>query len=595
MRRIQSLGGAVLAVWMSLAGVVGLIGRGMAQDNDYQLGPDSQVKPGVPRGKVTKFTHVAATNSIFPGTVRDYWVYVPAQHDGTSPAALMVFQDGGGYVGTNGSWRVPVVFDNLISRGEMPITVGVFVNPGVVPSLRGTNALPRFNRSYEYDGLGSDYADFLEEELLPEVVKQTGVVITTDPNLRAIGGASSGAICAFTAAWERPDLFRRVFSTIGTYVGLRGGNDYPTLVRKFEPRPIRVFLQDGFNDLNIYGGNWWIANQDMFSALSWAGYDVKKEWGTGGHDSKQGGAILPEAMRWLWRDAQVPIVPGHNPNSPVGQIALPGGGWQLLGQGYELPGGLATAPDGQVYFTDSRANRLYRIGHDGAVSVIRSETSGAQALAVMRDGTLVAAQPAADRLVHYNTAAGEKYLAVDTGVKDVVVASSGVTYFTDPTTRSVKMLDARGKVSEVGTGIEFPAGICLTPDQSLLLVSDVVGQFVYSFQIQTDGSLAYRQRYFHLHLPDDPRGSGADGMCVDSQGRLYVASAVGVQFCDQAGRVNGILEKPEPAAWATDVCIGGKNLEELYLTAGDKVWRRKLEVKGVLPYKNPVLPPAPRL
>lgn len=566
-----------------------------AQDNEYVLGPDSQVKPGVPRGKVTKFTHAAGAESIFPGTVRDCWVYVPAQYDGTKPAALMVFQDGGGYVGTNGAWRVPVVFDNLIARGEMPVTVGVFVNPGVVPSVRAEAALARFNRSYEYDGLGSDYADFLELELLPQVVSQTGVVLSSDPNLRAIGGASSGAICAFTAAWERPDLFRRVFSTIGTYVGLRGGNDYPTLVRKFEPRPLRVFLQDGYNDLNIYGGNWWVANQDMFSALSWAGYDVKKEWGTGGHDSKQGGAILPDAMRWLWREVGMPIVAGHNPNSPVGQLTLPGDGWQLLGQGYELPGGLATAGDGQVYFADGPANRVYRIAHDGAVSVVRSETSGAQALAVVPDGTLIAAQPEGRRLVYYTGATAERFAASDTGVKDVVVAASGITYFTDPTTRSVKMLDREGKVVGLDTGIAFPAGICLTPDQSLLLVSDMVGQFIYSFQIQSDGRLAYRQRYFHLHLMDDPRGSGADGMCVDALGRLYVASGVGVQFCDQAGRVNGILEKPEPDSWATDVCLGGKNMDELYLTAGDKVWRRKLQTKGVLPFRDPVVPPAPRL
>lgn len=592
MLRIRDIGVVLLLAGLWVAGG----GSGVrAQENEYVLGPDSQVKPGVPRGKVTKFTHVSGAESIFPGTVRDCWVYVPAQYDGTKPAALMVFQDGGGYVGTNGSWRVPVVFDNLIARGEMPVTVGVFVNPGVLPSVRGEAALARFNRSYEYDGLGSDYADFLELELLPQVVSQTGVVLSPDPNLRAIGGASSGAICAFTAAWERPDLFRRVFSTIGTYVGLRGGNEYPTLVRKFEPRPLRVFLQDGYNDLNIYGGNWWVANQDMFSALSWAGYDVKKEWGTGGHDSKQGGAVLPDALRWLWRDVGMPIVPGHNPNSPVGQLTLPGDGWQLLGEGYELPGGLATAPDGQVYFADGPTSRVYRIAHDGGVSVVRSETSGAQALAVVPDGTLMAAQPEGRRLVNYTGAKAERFAASDTGVKDLVVASSGITYFTDPTTRSVKMLDRSGKVVGLDTGIAFPSGVCLTPDQSLLLVSDMVGQFIYSFQIQTDGTLAYRQRYFHLHLTDDPRGSGADGMCVDASGRLYVATGVGIQFCDQAGRVNGILEKPEPDAWATDVCLGGKNMDELYLTAGDKLWRRKLQTKGVLPYRDPVVPPAPRL
>jgi sugar lactone lactonase YvrE len=487
------------------------------------------------------------------------------------------------------------VFDNLIAKGEMPVTIGVFVNPGIVPSVRGTNSLPRFNRSYEYDGLGGGYARFLAEELLPEVVAQKGVLFSPDPNLRAIGGASSGAICAFTAAWERPDLFRRVFSTIGTYVGLRGGNDYPTLIRKFEPQPLRVFLQDGYNDLNIYGGNWWVANQDMFSALTWAGYEVKKEWGTGGHDGKQGSAILPDALRWLWKDWNSPIRPGLSSNAPIAQVLLPGEDWQLLGQGYSLPGGLCTAPDGTVYFADSGANRIFRVAADGSVSAVRGETSGAQSLAVQADGSLIAAQPEARRLVLFTGDKAEKFVASETGVKDVVVASSGLTYFTDPSGRAVKLVDRKGQVSTLDTGIEFPAGLCLSPDQSLLYVSDVVGQLVYSFQIQTDGTLAYRQRYFHLHLPDDPRGSAADGLCVDSQGRLYVTSAVGIQFCDQAGRVNGILNKPEPGAWATDVCFGGKNLDELYLTAGDKLWRRRTRAQGVLPYRDPIVPPAPRL
>ena len=248
------------------------------QAEEYPLGPDSQFNPSVPHGTVTKHTFTATSTSLFPGTHRDYWIYVPRQYSPTKPPCLMVFQDGGGYVSTNGSFRAPIVFDNLIARGEMPVTVGVFINPGVLPSAQGTNALPRYNRSYEYDGLGDRYARFLAEEFLPEVRKS--IHFTDDPNGRAIAGASSGAIAAFTAAWERPDLFRRVFSTIGTYVGLRGGNAYPILIRKTEPKPLRVFLQDGSNDQNIYGGNWWIANLDMHSALEFSGYELEKAWGT---------------------------------------------------------------------------------------------------------------------------------------------------------------------------------------------------------------------------------------------------------------------------------------------------------------------------
>lgn len=221
--------------------------------DDYSLGPDSQIQEGVPRGEVTQHTWMS---KIFSGTVRDYWVYVPKQYDASKQACVMVFQDGGGYVNEKGQWRVPIVFDNLIHRKEMPVTIGIFINPGVVPGLT-TNALPRFNRSFEYDGLGDQYARFLLEEILPEVGKRYH--LTTNAAGRAIAGASSGAICAFTAAWERPDAFSKVFSTIGTYVGLRGGNNYPTLIRKMEPKPIRIFLQDGTGELNIYGGNWWLA------------------------------------------------------------------------------------------------------------------------------------------------------------------------------------------------------------------------------------------------------------------------------------------------------------------------------------------------
>ena len=561
-------------------------------DNDYKLGPDSQFDPKVPHGVVTKQQFVAGAKSAFPGTVRDYWTYVPAQYTGDKPAALMVFQDGGGYISTNGGWRVPLVFDNLIARGQMPVTIGVFVNPGIVPSLLGTNALPRFNRSYEYDGLGDRYVRFLEEELLPEV--QAKYLLTPDPSLRGIAGSSSGAIAAFTAAWERPDLFRRVFSTIGTYVGLRGGNEYPTWIRKTEPKPLRVFLQDGYNDQNIYGGNWWIANQDMYSALNWAGYEVQKEWGTGGHDGKQGGAILPDALRWLWQGWGTPVKSGHTNRSPVGQVLLAEEGWEMVGQGYEFPGGLTANARGEVFFADVLQSRVYQIALDGSVAALRSDTSGAQALAVGPEGAIYATQPEARRVVRYSGKADEQILVTDTFCKDLTLRFDGNLYFTDPQAHAVKTI-AKGKVVTLDTGIEFPSGLCLSPDQSLLYVTDLVGQLVYSFQIQTDGTLAYKQPYFHLHMNDNPRGSGADGLCVDRDGRVYVATPMGIQFCDQAGRVNGIIGKPEPDGWASDVCFGGKNFDELYLTAGKKVWKRKLAVRGLLPAGAPVVPASPRL
>ena len=264
------------------------------------------MQDGVPRGTVTKFTW--NESKIFTNTVRDWWVYVPAQYNAAKPACVMVFQDGGGYQGTNGAWRVPVVFDNLIHKKEMPVTIAVMINPGDFPLKPGEAPRKRpdgrpagaANRSFEYDSLGDRYARFLLEEILPEVAKKYN--LATNAASRAICGSSSGGICAFTVAWERPNEFRKVYSTVGSFTDIRGGHVYPAVIRKTERKPIRVFLQDGSADLDNQAGNWPLANQQMAAALKFQGYDYKFEFGTEAHNSKHGAAILPDVLRWLWRD-----------------------------------------------------------------------------------------------------------------------------------------------------------------------------------------------------------------------------------------------------------------------------------------------------
>ena len=274
-----------------------LFGAGLAGAiDDYQPGPDSQSKDGVPKGKVTEHRW---TSRIFPGTERDYWVYVPAQYDGSKPACVMVFQDGGGFARENGAFRVPVVFDNLIEAGEMPVTIAIMINPGVVPPAR-EGQQPRKNRSFEYDTLSDQYARFLLEEILPEVGKT--YLLSENPDCRAICGNSSGGICAWTVAWERPDAFRKVVSHIGSFTNIRGGHVYPALIRKTEKKPIRVFLQEGENDLDNLHGSWPLANRQMAAALKFAGYDYRFVMGDGRHSGKHGGAIFPDTLRWLWRD-----------------------------------------------------------------------------------------------------------------------------------------------------------------------------------------------------------------------------------------------------------------------------------------------------
>jgi enterochelin esterase-like enzyme len=267
-----------------------------AADDQYKLGPDSQRHDGVPVGKVTK--HVWKSK-VFPGTIRNYWVYVPAQYDGKTPACVMVFQDGHAYAGERGQFRVPIVFDNLIHKKQMPVTVGIFINPGHKAERTPKDPWRSNNRSFEYDSMTDRYAKFLLTEILPEVGKT--VKLSDDPDCRAICGISSGGICAFTVAWHRPDAFRKVLSHVGSFTDIRGGNNYPALIRKTERKPLRVFLQDGKNDLDNRFGNWWLANQQMAAALKSMKYDFKFVGGDGGHNGRHGGAILPESLKWLWR------------------------------------------------------------------------------------------------------------------------------------------------------------------------------------------------------------------------------------------------------------------------------------------------------
>jgi len=272
----------------------------LAAKDDYPYGPDSEEHAGVPKGEVSQFKH---KSDVFANTERDVWVYVPAQYDGSTPAAVMVFQDGGGYVNRKGQFKTPTVFDNLIHKKQMPVTIGIFINPGVFPDKVTVNKkgdkVFESNRSFEYDTLSPQYATFLEKEILPEVGKK--YKLRDDAAGRAIGGISSGGICAFTVAWERPDLFSKVLSHVGSFQNIRGGDRYPGMIRKTKKKDIRVFLQDGTKDLDNEHGNWWLGNLAMEAALQYKKYDHRTAWGGGGHNGKHGGAIMPESLVWLWR------------------------------------------------------------------------------------------------------------------------------------------------------------------------------------------------------------------------------------------------------------------------------------------------------
>ena len=561
----------------------------------YAEPPEVRVRGDVPKGRLTQ--HQFRDSRIFPGTERDYWVYVPAQYDGSRPACLMVFQDGKAYISKDRGARAPTVFDNLIHAGDMPVMVGVFVNPGVVPAV-DESSVARYNRSFEYDGLGDLYARFLIEELLPEVEKVASVKLSRDPNDRGIGGASSGAICAFNVAWSRPDSFRRVQSSIGTYIGLRGADELPVLIRKTEAKPLRIHLQAGSNDLNIYCGDWWMANQTLLRALQWQGYEVAHVWGEGGHNRKHEAAIFPDAMRYLWKNWPASVHP--HPENAAGrrqEFIYPGVDWERVAEGFKFTEGPVVNAQGELFFSDIPNAKIHRVNTEGEVDLFAENTGGANGLMFAPDGQLIVCANEAREIRTYSPDGRFDVLAKDVTSNDVAVRADGSIYFTDPRGRKIWRIPNGNNTRAEVVDDDFPGcnGIVFSPDQTALHVSEYPGRYVWSYRVHPDGRLVHKQRYSYLHLPPRESRSLANGMCCDDEGFLYVATALGVQICDQPGRVHFIMPLPVGARHPSNLCFGGKKLNYLYATCGDKIYRRELKRTGVQSWNAPVKQVKPRL
>jgi gluconolactonase len=571
-----------------------LIGATSPAADVYQLGPDSQEHEGVPRGTVEKFTW---TSKIFHGTNRDGWVYIPSRYDPAKPACVMIFQDGSGFQSRTGPWRVPTVFDNLTHARQMPVTIGIFLDPGIIPrpgAMEG--ALPRNNRSFEYDSPSDHYARFLLEEILPEVAKKYN--LATDGNCRGLCGISSGGICAFTAAWQRPAEFTRVLSFVGSFTNLRGGNCYPDLIRKTEPRALRIFLQDGRNDLNNFAGSWVNANKDMADALQFAGYDYQYVLGDEGHNARQGGAILPDALRWLWRDYPKPVQSFvTSSKQPVMQILDADQKWEPIEGTYGFTEGPATNVDGSVYFSDIPNSRIYRIAPDGKVTPFAQDTGHANGLMFGPDGKLYACQMGRNRVVAYDRDAREQVIAEGIeSVNDVAIGHDGGIYVSEPPKHQVWYISPKHEKTVVAKDpiVSFPNGVRLTPDQSQLVVADTKGVRLWEYQVHPDGQLANREAFFDAQIEPGQIDDGADGMTFDKEGRLYVCTRLGLQVFDPAGQVIGIINSPQKTKWLANVSFGGAKLDYLYVCNGDHVYRRKTKTTGVLSWQEPIRPGAPR-
>jgi len=581
-----------------LAAVCCILGLAVFGGEEYPLTADSKPQEGVPKGRMEKQEPI--TSKIIAGSVHEWSIYIPAQYKPEEPACVMVFQDGGG------GEKFQTVFDNLIHKKEMPVTIGIAISPGRVPTkpaVAGGKSLPRQTRSYEYDSITDRYARFVIEEVLPRVEEKYKIV--KDPNGRAICGGSSGASCAFTVAFWRPDQFRRVVSFIGSYTNLRNGQDMPSLIRKYEPRPIRVFIQDGENDLSNYAGSWYHANLDMVSSFKYMNYEHVWVPGTGGHDGKQRAAVFPDACRFIWKGYPAPIetpfptppewsAPFSGSKLPLMRVIEKDKGWELLGEGYKFTEGPAPDDKGNVFFTDSANDRIHKIDSDGKISVFVENAGGPNGAKFGPDGKLYVCQSKKKQIARFDMTGKEEVVTKEIECNDLVVNQKGNIYVSDNVNRKVWLVNAEGVKKEVDTGMNFPNGLAFSPDQAQLYVADTKSPFVFAFTIEEDGTLANKMPFYHLHVPPEEYDSGVDGLTVDARGYLYSATRAGVQMSDQGGRVVGIMDRPQ-REWLANICFGGPNLDYMYAMNKDKVYRRKTKAQGVLFFKEPVAPPAPQM
>jgi gluconolactonase len=537
--------------------------------DNYEPGPDSKPQRGVPAGKTFSFRFEGSR--IYPGTHRDITVYVPAQYNGDKPACVYVGLDGLGF-------GVPVVFDNLIHKGEMPVTIAIGISSGVVSSENNTED-PRFNRSFEFDGLNDSLARCIDGEIFREVEKRQApdgrpIKLSRDPNDHCTGGGSTGGIAAFTLAWERPDLFRRVFSAIGTFVGMRGGDRYPVLVRKTEPKPIRVFLQDGENDQWMGGpevGDWWMSNQTLDRALEFAGYEHRHVWGTGPHNGKHATAIFPDAMRFLWKDWPQPLQSrtAKTQNVLLQDILDADSAWQLVSDAGTACDHLAVNPEGEIFFHDAATKRTRKLGKDGSI----------------------ADEPAIPAERAFGFAADGRAVTVDgLSATCVTVTSNGTIYATDSQAGKAWLIKRDGTKTLLDEGLKQPTGIALAPDGLWLTVMESRSHWGYSYRVKPDGTADWKQPFYWAHVPDWADDSGAGGMCMDRHGHPYVATRLGVQVFDRNGRSRGIL--PLPVGEATSVCFGGARFDTLFVTGGGKLYKRHMKAVGAPSFIAPIaLPP----
>jgi len=542
-----------------------------------ETGPSTYVAPAIKPESIRKGELKRCTFSdsvIFPGTVRDVTVFIPAQYDGSKPACV--------YVKTDGYHpKEQPLLETLIASKEIPVTVGVFVRPGDLPATE-QNTMGRRNRCLEYDGMGDNNVRFLVDEILPFVARKFALKLSTSGNDRCIAGGSSGGIAAFNAAWERPDAFSRVYANSGSFVAFRGGHEFPILVRKFEAKPIRAYLTTGMRDMENCAGDWFLIDQEMDKALKFSGYDYVFRIINGGHVAGYHD-YFQEAMSFLWKDWPKPVRAG--PSAPrVREIIIPGETWQLVAHDRRDAKGPACNARGEVFFVDTGVDKIYRIGLDGKIREFVSAAGHANSLSIGPKGELFAVSSETGKIMSYD-ASGRASLVVD-GIRGhhLLAAPTGGLYVTSngdkPGASGAVWFVKEGKTTRVDSGLKFATGLAYRPDRWLLSVADGHSKWAYSYQINADGTLSNKERFFWLHVADWEDDAGAESICYAQEGPMLVATRLGIQVCADDGPTQVILPMPDRSR-VFGVCLGGAEMNTLLAFCGTKIWKRKVKVHAV--------------
>ena len=509
------------------------------------------------RGEVLRFT--LSDSHLYPGTEREILVYVPQQYTGEHPACLLVCMDGILYDATT-------VMDNLIASGEMPVTIGVFIQPGVVHDEEGE--VVRYNRCKEFDSTNDLFVTFIETEVLTKVEgMQTAsgktIHLSHDANDRAITGASSGGIAAFTAAWNRPDLFSRVYTTVGTFVAMRGGHEYPAVVRKTEPKQLRIYMQDGWYDVwNPIFGEWFEYNLLMESAFNFAGYEVFHHWNRGNHSIKYGTLAFPDAMRWLWKGYPARVQKGWSNNGMLQDILLKDEDWQEIPLSMEIDSDLFATADSSIVF--SSQTTIYKVSPAGACTRMSELKSG-------------------ERLLGEDlTARGTTLYHKGTKVADALHGLVAAQVLSDGQYLALCNDRAKSKpnVWVVSAGCR---ALAVAPDYRFCVTGEDKTHHLISTIISQQGEMLHSEPFYYLHDLSNGVLQPAGNMAFDTKGNLYAATEMGVQVADHNGRVRAILSLP--AGGVQSLAFAGNYL---YVLCGNRLFVRKMNAEGHLPQKGAV-------